>query len=165
MCTNLDLYRIYACIFNSLKICAQVPYCIGFVPAYSILAGYVHKFCIPFFWLVWRFYACMFNSRRICAQILCFDFDWNVACTCMFNSWWICPEWKIHLEWWKTHWEVCLLRIVLVTHEGVLLVCSSLGKELLEKHMFVSHTKHMQWKINGSTSFAIDNMYYINFRI
>ena len=31
--------------------------------------------------------------------------------------------------------------------------------------MFVSHTKHTQWKINGSTSFAINNMYYVNFRI
>ena len=31
--------------------------------------------------------------------------------------------------------------------------------------MFVSHTKHTQWKINGSTSFAIDNMYNVNFRI
>ena len=35
----------------------------------------------------------------------------------------------------------------------------------LEKHMFVSHTKHMQRKIKGSTSFAIDNMFYVNFRI
>ena len=25
--------------------------------------------------------------------------------------------------------------------------------------------KHAQWKINGSTSFAIDNIYYVNFRI
>ena len=31
--------------------------------------------------------------------------------------------------------------------------------------MFVSHTKHMQRKINVSTSFAIDNMYYVSFRI
>ena len=31
--------------------------------------------------------------------------------------------------------------------------------------MFVSHTKHTQRKINGSTSFAIDNMYNVNFRI
>ena len=30
---------------------------------------------------------------------------------------------------------------------------------------FVLHTKHMQWKINKSTSFAIDNMYYVNLRI
>ena len=29
---------------------------------------------------------------------------------------------------------------------------------MLEKYMFVSHTKHKQWKINGSTSFAVDNM-------
>ena len=91
MCTNLDMYRICACIFNSFRICAQVSYCIGFVPAYSILIGYVHKFCIPLFWLVWGFYAYMFNSWRICAQILCFDlFDWYVAYACMFNSWWIC---------------------------------------------------------------------------
>ena len=38
-------------------------------------------------------------------------------------------------------------------------------QKLLEKHMFVSHTKHTQWKINKSTSFAIDNMYYVNFKI
>ena len=31
--------------------------------------------------------------------------------------------------------------------------------------MFVLHTKHTLWKINESTSFAIDNMYYVNFRI
>ena len=31
--------------------------------------------------------------------------------------------------------------------------------------MFISHKKHTQRKINGSTSFAIDNMYYISFRI
>ena len=36
---------------------------------------------------------------------------------------------------------------------------------LLVKHMFVSHTKYTQRKINGSTSFAINNMYYVNFRI
>ena len=28
---------------------------------------------------------------------------------------------------------------------------------LLEKYMFVSHTRHTQQKINRSTSFAIDN--------
>ena len=33
------------------------------------------------------------------------------------------------------------------------------------KYVFVSYTKHAQRKINGSTSFAIDNMYYVNFRI
>ena len=38
-------------------------------------------------------------------------------------------------------------------------------KILLEKYMFISHKKHTQRKINGSTSFAIDNMYYISFRI
>ena len=37
--------------------------------------------------------------------------------------------------------------------------------KLMEKCIFVMQTKHMQRKINGSTSFAIDNMYYINFRI
>ena len=32
--------------------------------------------------------------------------------------------------------------------------------------MYVSHTKHTQWKKNnGSTSFAIDNMHYVNFII
>ena len=31
--------------------------------------------------------------------------------------------------------------------------------------MFVSHTKHTQRKINGFTSFAIDNIFYVNFRI
>ena len=33
------------------------------------------------------------------------------------------------------------------------------------KTWFVLHTKHTQWKINGSTSFAIDNIYYLNLRI
>ena len=36
---------------------------------------------------------------------------------------------------------------------------------MLEKHMFVSHTNHTQQKMNGSTSFAINNMYCVNFRI
>ena len=36
---------------------------------------------------------------------------------------------------------------------------------LLEKYMFVSHTKHTQQKINRSTSFVIDNMHYVNFKI
>ena len=35
----------------------------------------------------------------------------------------------------------------------------------MEKTWFVSHTKHTQWKTNGSTLFAIDNIYYVNFRI
>ena len=38
-------------------------------------------------------------------------------------------------------------------------------KILLEKYMFILHKKHTQRKINGSTLFAIDNMYYISFRI
>ena len=33
---------------------------------------------------------------------------------------------------------------------------------MLEKYMFVLHTKHTRRKINGSTSFAIDNIYYEN---
>ena len=31
--------------------------------------------------------------------------------------------------------------------------------------MFVSHTKHTQWKINESTSLENDNMRYVSFRI
>ena len=38
-------------------------------------------------------------------------------------------------------------------------------KILLEKYMFISHKKHTQRKINGFILFAIDNMYYITFRI
>ena len=36
---------------------------------------------------------------------------------------------------------------------------------IVGKTQFVSHTKHTQQKVNRSTSFAIDNMYYVNFRI
>ena len=36
---------------------------------------------------------------------------------------------------------------------------------MLKKYMFVSHTKYTQQKINEFTSFAIDNMYYVSFRI
>jgi len=43
-------------------------------------------------------------------------------------------------------------------HEDELIV-------MLEKYMFVSYTKHTQWKISESISFAIDNMYYVNFNI
>ena len=35
---------------------------------------------------------------------------------------------------------------------------------MLEKYMFVSHIKHTQLKINGCTSFATDNMYYISLK-
>ena len=35
---------------------------------------------------------------------------------------------------------------------------------VLEKHGLYA-TKHTQRKINRSTSFAIDNMYYVNFKI
>ena len=37
--------------------------------------------------------------------------------------------------------------------------------QFVGKTLFVSHTKHTQQNINGSTSFTIDNMYYLNFRI
>ena len=36
---------------------------------------------------------------------------------------------------------------------------------ILEKYMFVSHIKHTQRKINKFTSFAIDNMYHVSFKI
>ena len=36
---------------------------------------------------------------------------------------------------------------------------------IIEKYMFALHTKHTQLKINESTLFAIDNMYYVNFKI
>ena len=40
------------------------------------------------------------------------------------------------------------------------------GAEVLEKHMFVSHTRHtFVSQINKSTSFTIDNIYYANFKI
>ena len=89
MCTASNLYKIYACIFNSHRICAQDLHydfltCMGFhacmfnshricarilcymglVPAYSILGGYVHHSDL------YKIYACMFNSCRICAQDL-----------------------------------------------------------------------------------------------
>ena len=49
MCTNSDLHRVCACIFNSWKVCAQILYSslltgMGSVLVYSILEGYVHKF-------------------------------------------------------------------------------------------------------------------------
>ena len=36
---------------------------------------------------------------------------------------------------------------------------------IIGKTYFVSHTKRTQLKINGFTSFAIDNIYYVNFKI
>ena len=44
-------------------------------------------------------------------------------------------------------------------------VMTDCEKYLLENHMFVSHTKQTQRKIIGFTSFAIDNMHYVSFRI
>ena len=40
-----------------------------------------------------------------------------------------------------------------------------LQHDLCYKTWFVLHTKHTQQKINESTLFAIDNMYYVYFRI
>ena len=39
------------------------------------------------------------------------------------------------------------------------------SRELFGKTQFVLHAKHTQRKINESTLFTIDNMYYVNFRI
>ena len=50
MCTNFDLYRICACIFNSWRICGQVL-CSSFLTCMG-------------------FRVCMFNSRKICAWLL-----------------------------------------------------------------------------------------------
>ena len=38
-------------------------------------------------------------------------------------------------------------------------------EEIVGKTWFISHTKHTQRNINRFTSFAIDNMYYVNFKI
>ena len=51
MCTNFGLYKVFTCIFNSRRISAQVLYSsflidMGFVPTYSILGGYMHKFLL-----------------------------------------------------------------------------------------------------------------------
>ena len=56
----------YACIFNSLGICAQILYD---MPACSIHGGYVHKFCLLTLldWCVAHAY--IFNSCRICVQV------------------------------------------------------------------------------------------------
>ena len=49
-----------------------------------------------------------------------------------------------------------------ISHPSFLVFSFKLG---VGKTHVLSRTKHMQWKINRSTSFAIDNMYYVNFRI
>ena len=87
MCTNSGLYRIYACIFNSLKIYAQVLYSLfltsmGFVPTYSIPGGYVHKLC-TFSSNLYRINARMFNFLEICAQVLYFLF-WLLWDPCLY---------------------------------------------------------------------------------
>ena len=48
---NSDFYKIYACIFNSCRICAQNLHsnfltCMGLVPTCLILVRYVHEFCV-----------------------------------------------------------------------------------------------------------------------
>ena len=42
---------------------------------------------------------------------------------------------------------------------------SPIDASVVRKTWFVSHIKHTKQKINRSTSFAIDNIYYVNFRI
>ena len=77
---DLDLYLYlylylylfyYACIFNSLGICAHIMYSsfligMGSMPAYSIPGGYVQK-CCTFSCDFYGICACIFNSQRICA--------------------------------------------------------------------------------------------------
>ena len=51
MCATFDLYRIYACIFNSCRICTQDLHtkfltCIGFHAYIPIPVEYVHEFCV-----------------------------------------------------------------------------------------------------------------------
>ena len=40
-----------------------------------------------------------------------------------------------------------------------------LTQEIYWKNTCLSHTKHMRQKINGSTSFTIDNVYHVIFKI
>ena len=40
-----------------------------------------------------------------------------------------------------------------------------LTREIYWKNTCLSHTKHMRQKINGSTSFTIDNVYHVIFKI
>ena len=48
-------FVLCACRFNSRRICAQFITCIGSMPIYSILGGYVHNFyiqiCLTNFWM------------------------------------------------------------------------------------------------------------------
>ena len=71
--------------------------------------------------------------------------------------------WKTHSfmhDKMSTEWNMDItISWGIIVYIGVC-VCVCVGKTC-----FVSHTKYTQWKINGSSSFAIDNMYYVNFRI
>ena len=61
----------------------------------------------------------------------------------------------------KTKVKTSKFQIPVSSRKGTSFIAIS----LVEKYMFVLHTRHTQRKINESTSFAIDNMYYVNFRI
>ena len=66
-------------MFNSQRICAKILTCIGSVLAYSILEGYVHKFYVLPFWLVWGFVsACSilvgYVHDFMCSDLL--DYFW-----------------------------------------------------------------------------------------
>ena len=79
--------------------------------------------------------------------------------------------WAFLIGFWYVAWsgtkmeQIRHIRIKFIIPSGVAIVEIRGESPLLEKYMFVSHTKHMQRKINGSTSFAIDNICYVSFRI
>ena len=77
-------------------------------------------------------------------------------------------------SWWKETKELFNLGTGIVVTKGLFNLnldekehgaFQPWNLNLLEKYMSVSHTKHTQWKINESTSFAIDNIYYVSFKI
>ena len=78
----------------------------------------------------------------------------QASCFALFNA----PTFEAYL----IHWQLCIRqhnKLIWVTHSN------QKPQFFVGKTQFVLHTKHMQRKINGSTLFAINNMYYVNFRI
>ena len=139
MCT---IFVLYACMFNSRRICAQF--------LYSDVARLVCDLClhIQFPWdmctisILYRIYAYIFNSRKICAWILCSSF---LTClrfrACMFNSHRICARILscLTIFWMKDPLRILedslvsiiLLRSVLVMipiYHEVLMVYGPLGR-------------------------------------
>ena len=170
----------HVCFHASYLIYAQIHMITYLISCLWLCPAQIYMFVCMFYDPMPMFmpsHACMLGFVFFHASILtstCLDVHKPtcvVPCTCTLHAMFVCLGlglvchamcfcspfvalsfilvfWPISSNTIQTLWSLSL-----AVHPGV------------GKTWFVSHTKHTQRKINGSTSFAIDNMYYVNFSI